>query len=298
MTLEEAIVEVYEATDEQSDLDPYVSGTMSLTTTGATRIMGLLNRAQDAIATWKFPNGRRLRFRCLEDTAVVTMTVPTYNAVSDSTDGIVTFAGGFDGTGNAYAGWIALHDDSPYVIVGSNVDSITIAGPTLPVVTAADAVKLTKQYWSLKGDGADVTMPWRLIEVVEMYDIGNDMPLSVGLSRDRGAMTTLGAGDVGEWVNAQKGVRFDVAPDATVHFIVRGYRYPTAVAALSDAFEIPEAFHEAICEYAKYTANSRIGKIDNAAMAWARCEKLMFSLRTEDDIESDFLEGRMYVEGV
>jgi len=86
MTLEEALIEVYESTDEQSDLDIYNGGsTVDLSCRGSLRIQGLLQRAQDAVSVWKFPGGRRLRFRFMNDSVILAPTIQSFEANSGGT---------------------------------------------------------------------------------------------------------------------------------------------------------------------------------------------------------------------
>ena len=284
MTLEEALVEVYEATDEQSDLEIRSGGVVSLATTGSLRLQGLLKRAQNAIALWKFPGGRRLRFRFMHDSALV---APQVLAATFDSGG--SFPGNVAGliapvvTTNQLSGATLFVDDLPFPVVSNTSSSVTVAKTFADDPIDSDA-SFTWQKLTVAVAGKDI------IQVTGIYDIENEVQLERAGDKERFASGMLEKGLPASYLPVVGGLLFDVCPEESTYFKVYFQRYPIMPAALASSFELPEAFHDAVCEYAKYTANMRIGKSESAQMAWGRLQSLMASLRQEADLEEDSID--------
>lgn len=283
MTLEEALLEVYEATDEQSDLDIYDGASVSLTAAGSVRIRRLLDRAQNAIAVWKFPGGRRLRFRFMQDTLITATAPATYKADS---------GGSFPGssvllttavTNDLLRDAVALFADGSTMQVVTNVGgTVQMAGTVAADPADQDLVFMWQQLAVTPPAGK------RLIQVTGLYDVADGVELERAGDRDRMWGPTLAVPTAYRPVAG--GVLLDAVWNEARFYRVAYQRLPMMPTTLGGSFELPEAFHDAVVEYAKYTACMRIGKSESAQMAWSRVQMMLASLRQEADLEEDLVD--------
>lgn len=292
MTLSEALVEVYEGTDEQSDWDIYTGSAVDLTKTGSVRIARLLKAAQRAVAVWKFPDGRRLRFRCTTDELIA---APTVSA------NIVDSGGTYPGnTLPLVTPVVASALERKTLFVGDAADAYPVVSNTTNAAVVAikvesdpadEAIVISSQRW-------DLTMPTgkELIQVVGLWDIGEDHALLRAKDQERFDGGALELDRPTRYVPTATGVIFDVCPDeASIYYRVLFQRHPLMPTTADASFELPLAFHDAIVEHAKYSALMRIGKSESAQMAWARLQSIMASIRQEADLEEDFVDRSLEV---
>lgn len=284
MTLEEALIEVYEATDEQSDLNIYDgTGSVSMNMTGSKRIAELLRRAQNAISVWKFPSGRRLRFR-IGTKSIVKMATP------------IDFE--FAPLGPTTLQVVGAQDPAQL----PDISTIFIDGAAYPVLAWAGGIVTLAIPHGLTGT---IVAPWAtqyvdlgvndLIGVIGVYDTVDRFALGRGSDYDNFTDGAFAQGTPASYTPTASGFVLDVCPSDARTYIVRYQRYPKFPQALSDSFELPVSTHDAICEYAKYTANLRIGKSEAAQMAWSKTLSLLSSIRLEADMEEDFVEREVEV---
>lgn len=296
MTLGEAIVEVYESTDEQSDVDIGSKTAVDVSKSGSIKIMAYLKQAQDAISTWRRQDGRRLRFRSLVDEDLLRYSVveniiinsggtfPSYSAR------IVAAPGGGTIVASSLAGLSMFFADLSlvYPVVNNTSSVATLAKE----VSAAEGALIVGEEPVFSGQKWIPTLPnsKRLIQVVGVFDIDDEVQLERTSERDRFSSGMLKAGRPTKYIPIKGGVLFDICPEESIYYRVMYQRYPTMPTTIGQSFELPDQFHDPICEYAKYAMNMRIGKSENAMLALNRCNSIIMSLRLENDIEEDMIQ--------
>lgn len=297
MTLEEAILEVYTRTDEQSDLDPYVGGVVSLTAPGALLIRNALNQAQRVISTWKFPNGVRMRFRANRRESLVYSLYPSVTILGWDSNKTLTWAvaGAAD---SAYRfGVLELEISGTsyeYLILDSTATTCLIgAAPPSDPSGIVGNVRLSRYE-------PNVSPGWiadDYISPIEFLDISSRTILSRGQSRDSFSTSLLNSGSPSQWTIDGPFVVFNAAPQEQQYFLMRYYGYPAEVTSLTDSFALPEAFHEAIVQWACWWAYRRISENTSAYAQMRTLSDLMSILRTEADFDQDTDSGRLTYTG-
>jgi hypothetical protein len=298
MTFEDAIIEIYESSDEQSDLSPYTGSLVDLASEGAKRIRRAIVRAQDAIATWKLPNGHRVRFRELEDSALV--SIPVVGGDAQDLDDVnrVGIVPALRGDVTPYAGRVLrfTDDGSTYFIVASTLAALTVA-PALPANAGGRAFTIHTRSWIFNGLRANCALPWRLIETIDLTDTQTQRVLGLSTVPTRFSETMRSVDVPTTFVKSGNGIILDSAPiDARV-YVLRAMRYPNEPAELADELELPRAFHDAIVIHATHWALGRIGEGSRQIAVWNKLDRLMMTLRTQTDLETDYESGKMYPAG-
>lgn len=285
MTLEEALVEVYESTDEQSDLDIYSGGVVSLTTAGSVKIKAWLERAQNTISVWKFPGGRRLRFRFMQDTMLAATAPVTYKIDSGG-----TFPGStIDVISSPAISSDSLRDAVALFADGTLMEIVTNTGNALAMAGEV-ATDPADENLVIMSRSLVVTPPGskRLIQVTGVYDLEQDLVLERAGDRDR--LWTVELAQPSSYKPVPGGIMFDSVWNEAKFYRIAFQRWPVMPTTLAGTFEVPLALHDAVVEYAKYTANMRIGKTESAQMAWARVQSILASVRQEADLEEDLVD--------
>ena len=289
MTLGEALTEVYDTTDQQNDLDP-------TTAAGRTRVLGALTRAAAIVSTWKFPDGYRLRFRSLEARAFV-VTPWLTGIVQAHVPGSRTVELDAGAAAHDLQGWSL---DVP----GAGFKSLVVAqaGAVVTIADAPDAATvLVFQDYTLSraqvsfGTGVDeVVASPRPVEILGVYNVATKATLERGYGLERFRDTMADRGDPSVWVKFGHGFVLDLAPDEAKTYMVDYFHYPVMGVADNDELcALPEAFHEAIVQWARYWAFDRGGDVLASHEALSKLEKDLRCLRTEDDIGSDYADGRI-----
>lgn len=293
MTLEEAIVEVYTRTDEQSDLDPYVGGVVSLAAPGALLIRNALNQAQRVVSTWKFPNGIRIRFRANHKEALVYSSYPAVTILGWDLNKTLTWNVP-NATDNAYRlGVLELTIGGAsyeYLILESTATTCLIdAVPPSDPSGVVGNVRFTR---FIPNSTVGWTSP-HFITPIEFLDIKSRSLLTRGTSKDSFSSSLMNSGTPSQWNVDGPFVVFDAAPQEVRYYLMRYYGYPTEVVNLTDSFELPEAFHEAIVQWACWWAYRRISENTSAYAQMRTLSDLMILLRTETDFNQDTDPGRL-----
>lgn len=241
MTLDTAINQAWEALGEPSDLNP--------SKVGIDRLRDAANDAQDVLAMWVDNRGRRVRFRELE--AMVPFTTVVYSDTLTDVPAtakaikmpvsVLPSLGRFDR-------WILKIGDEARKVVtsvvsgGQNVLNIGEAFSTTPAGT--ETFTLSKVEYQFTGVDAIDTNGVRVVEVQRVFDPEQDSMLEEVGTRE--FLYAPGMGTPSTWRHANRGVQFDVAPDVERSYEMHVTRMPTLVDQLTDEFELPEAFCQAI----------------------------------------------------
>lgn len=292
MTLEEAIVEVYERTDEPSDLNPYTAGVIDIATEGAQKIQAALNQAQRVISTWKFADGRRIRFNCTRGECTVYSAYPSVTILG--WDGARTLTWAVAGAAaDAYRLGVLELNGSEYLILSSTAVSCVID----TVLTADPSGLIGNVRFSRYAP--NISTGWVAPEYInpfEFIDLSSKTAISRGTGKSTFTSGIMSAGAPSEWNLDGKFVVFNSAPQEVAYYLMRYNKYPTPCTALSDEFELPEAFHEAVVQWACWWSYRRAGENSSAYAQLRTLSDLMNVLRTEADFDQDGRSGRVTYE--
>jgi len=299
MTLGNAIREVWEMLGEPSDLNPTVNGSVSLTTAAAVRIAAALNDAQDAIATWILPSGRRLKFRCLEksisfEPKIVTGTLGVMSSdwkILELPPSLAT------STSGRFEGWFASVNG-----VHRRILRHTVVGGLAQIILDKaftedpTGLELTLRQRVLRfGSGVDdVQNASRPCEVLYVIDSETGQPVDREYAKNFLPALTAAVGVPGSFSKYGNGIVLDCAPETSRSYELYYVGYPVQASSLDEEFMLPEAFHQAIVLRATWWGFRRYSESTTAYATKRDFMELMQSLQTqidyEDNLESDRLE--------
>jgi hypothetical protein len=288
MTVEEAVKEVYEDSNEQDDMSPYVDGVFSVAAPGAVKLLQRFARGAKVISTWKFRNNQRVRFPILEAEEVVAAVVLAGVTAGETwPSATVELAAAHDGTDNAFQGWLFTMDDVDYAVLSSTATEIVL-NSEVPEPVDANYTLASREY--AYGAGvADWNLEHRPVDFISVYDLTNSAELLKADFSERFVDNFMSKGTPSQWVRTGRGVRFDVYPDAATAYSLRYVRYAEIGAeADDDICELPEAFHDPLCAWVKHGLLVRNGDFTAASQAWTEFETLMYGLRLQADLAQDY----------
>lgn len=297
MTLEEAIFEVYTRTDEQSDLDPYVGGVIELASSGAALIQRALNQAQRVISTWKFPNGTRIRFRVNQREALVHTLYPSVTILAWDLNKTLTWNVPEAANNHYKFGVLELTiGGSKYEFLILNSTATTCLVDKVPVSDPSGIVGNIRfsRYEPNVSEGW--TMPF-LINPIEIFDVESRTLIPRGTAKDTFSTLIMNAGTPTQWNPDGSYIIFNSAPQEVRYLNIRYFGYPPELTQLTDTFYLPEAFHEAIVQWACWWAYRRISENASAYAQLRTLNDLMSTLRTEVDFDHDTDSGRLTYAG-
>lgn len=267
MTYEEIAWMAWEMLGEPTDLNPDAVpvNVNSPYATNEERWIFMLNRAQDAIATFKSGNGRMFRYK--NDSTLVAFELPqldkTLTAAAAVGARTLQFASTAEGD-NFYAGWVVCADENnpenAYRVLGSddNATNITLYldYPVRRGFANGATLKMANTNVNLRGNDLSGTpQAERVFEVLDtkvvMFDEDNASesttvqlnPLPrVGLNQ-----LTDYFGVPGYWNRQGNTLRLDrVNPIDTTYVYVDIKRMPTERTLFTEEPDIPEQFHYAM----------------------------------------------------
>jgi hypothetical protein len=294
MTAQEAIIEVYEAIGEPSDLPIYdAGGAFSIVAEGSIRILAALNRAQDYVSTYRVRGVKPKYFRCMEGAATFEpVTVSGTLGAQTSPYKTILLPAAFDASATGrFDGW--TYDDGVevrrvlrHVNVGG-VSSIVL-DKALPATPEARVVTLRQTKFRL-GSGVDeVAVGRNVLDVIRLFDLETNGELE--RVEDSVSISTLvaGVGTPGSYIKQRQGFTFDIAADDARSFEVHFYAYPAEVVAAADEFALPEAFHTPIVLWASWWGFRRYMETTQAYATKRDFQDMMATLVDEVDAEDLF----------
>lgn len=303
MTLQEGILDVYEGSNEQDDLSPYVDGAFAVDAPGALRLREALARGAKVLSTWKFPGSNvRVRFPFLESEAIVETEVlegvtpqatwPAQNIALDPEHAGLA-------PDNGLAGRLFVMDSTSYQVIASTggaapyvrLDRSIAAAPTDATYT------LAKRDYAISGANPDWVIEPEPFALVGLFDIVNGAELALAGPRERYRSSAYEAGTPSAFTRFRKGLRLNVYPDEALSYTVAYWRYAQIGQAADDSLcELPDAYHDALVAWARWWALKRDGDFVAAEKEWSSLLALMSALRTSEDVTGDFDEQIMYIE--
>lgn len=272
-----------------------------------------LNDAQSDIATWKFSDGRQLRFRSLEDYTSFDSQVSSFT-IDSITGNIVAWT---DATATTttdfYKGrMIYQAATNTYALV---MRSYTSGATNYFVVAAAGSLAAgaatiaKREYTFINTDftTVPVTMngiPWdydngRPLEIINVIDSAASTELEVlgNLTHQLDMSPTVGT-PASVYKTPAVGFRFDTWPDASKSYLVQFYRSPRRVQyidALTTEPELPEHFHRAIWLWMTWWGLRREELSSDCYSAKKDLEDFLKRKRTEEDFGDSKQLGQVKV---
>lgn len=281
-TAEQICDELWELLGEPSDLDPD-------TAAGWAKLLRWANEGQRGIASYKFPDGRLIRFPCLQAVkyfnavfhtgtlvggAAASGSTPAYAqfdvadtsiGVTDEqyTEWIIEITGG---TGSGQTRLITSYNG------GSKIAYVNEDWTTAPDSTST--YQVSKRWYQIVGSGSALASENIVINPVNtftdllgVWDASGKTYLERSPARSDIFLDTIDqAGEPTSYYFRGNRIVFNYAPDEVQTFRLEYYRQPVEMTATTDYPEIPDAWHQAIALAARWFGFCRA---QESAMAYS-----------------------------
>jgi len=298
----DAILELWRRLGEPSDFNPGPCTTVAGIAAAGLPIRDALNQAQDVVASWKDAMGRRIRFRCLEDSFFfdsVIVPVDAFPAQSGGTSWkVLTLPATLtSGISNRFANWTLLFSDGrSFRVTQSNATTLTLAVAATTTTVAGLVATLSKRVYEINTGTTDaISYLRRKLELDEVIDLTQQVQLELAAD-DEHFVATAGTVSVpGLWSKRGGKIEFATAPTDVRSYEVRLTRYPRQCIGVDDNYELPDAFQQAMLLRGEWWGN---GMLQEPQMAYAKKRdlvELMMQLRDEMDFESDHTQDSFRV---
>lgn len=263
MTVQEILTDVFEQIGEPSNYLPYttpgVPSTFDITLVGSQRLLGWLNRAQQAVSNWKFRDGRILRLRNLFSRAYFQTYVYTGTADAGD-DGEITFPVGASAVDDTYNGWLVEITDGTGVgqvrliidYVGSTlVATVHKDWDTNPDDTSVFLVhkSFEKFVLSTAADAAyhiPLSAVSELCAVMKVRDLEDQFDLTPSERTNVFTSQIFNSGNPTVYREYGNELHFDVAVDTVRSYELLYVKYPTALSTAAQVPEMPIPLHDAL----------------------------------------------------
>lgn len=265
MTVQDMCIDIWEQLGEPTDLQPGTLDaagdlTFDISSDGAVKLLGWINRAITAICTWEDPKtNERIRFPSLDETyyfqgyeltgtgaggsSSTIVLAATASSTDDYYNGMVVEI--TSGTGSGQERFIVDYDGATQTAtVNRNFD-------TTPDATSVYAINKDFYLFRESGDSDAsenivVRSKYKTIAPLAVRDLETRTELSYKERTD----SFIGQRDVNGiptiWYWEGNGIRFNVAPEDTRWYEVDVRIVPADLSAASDETELPDNFDEAI----------------------------------------------------
>lgn len=313
MTLQEMVVQVYEALGEPSDLNIYDTDgtTVLVTSSGWLKLVDAINTGCLQLSTWKWPNGRHIRMRFTEDTAVLEVNHQTkVVAVGGWTSPTLTVTVS-DSTTNLHVGKLAVGGTSGatgYVLYSSGVtlyltkvSGTFVAGETVTLYQREFMFTAGTDPRSLVGIPYTATNGVPL-DIVALQDIVNGQPLEETSKRERWLSPDSTVGTPTAFYRIPLGIVFDTWPTDGLTYVVRYMRGPRKLGYTETTAEpeLPSQFHYGLVLFGIWWGLRRAQESNDAYAVKKDLEEFMLRTRTENDFQDDLVSGqvKLYPDGL
>lgn len=303
MTVQDAIIEVYEALGEPSNLNPYTSGVFDLTKDESQKILKWLNRGQHVVMNYKFPNGRRVTFRAnegkvlfrsrvveLDVLAATSTTIQLDNSgdtLHSAADSAVDMLNNWvikvtNGTGEGQTRYIVDYNNSTWDA------TVSEAWDTTPDATSTVEVSKAAQFFRSSSDfDVDFNIPVArndLYTVLKITDINSRRPLGVVDRTENFPGNWVSRGQPSAYYVYDDRIEFDKAPDEERWYLIEYRKVANEVSAATDEFFVPPPWDEAIVLWAMQRGYRLAQESDDAYATKRDFEDFM--LKTQEEAES------------
>jgi hypothetical protein len=284
MTVEEMVVEVWEMLGKPSDLTPYsnppTNSTFEITSDGAVRILGWINRGYRAVLNWKLPDGTHIDFPSKRAVAFFTIDVPTGTATTASSYTITLDEAALATSDDYFNGWIikiTSGTGSGQVRLITDFDTVTqLATVSKTWDTTPDNTSVYEIYQPFveilatghaRAAEAIVIDPVNTFIAPEMlHDVTNMRSLPKGSNTWSNIQNRLAYGQPSQYFWDQSRLWFDRAVDEQITYEIEYIRQPTDLTLSTDEPEIPEPWHTPIVYWALHEG---LRRAQESGEAWA-----------------------------
>jgi hypothetical protein len=257
MTVQQMIIEVYENSTQNSELDPYTAGAFDITSNGAVKCLGYLNRAYEFVCSYKEQNGRPLRFEELKGISRFQLDLEEGTCQAGSTTADIVLAATASAVDDYYNGWVVYLDDGTnvgeYRVIVDYVGTTTTATVNRAWTTApADdtTYDLYKNFYSL--NAMNISPQERVFGILKCWDLHQRAEVWYG-SRDAEYIQNLETAQVPtEYVFKRDQLIFNYPYNEARWYEVEYYTLPDELGDPDGSPVIPEGFHQAMIFYANY----------------------------------------------
>lgn len=302
MTVGQMIAEVYNELGESSDCDPYTNGVLDPGSAGYQRILNWINAGLMHVATYKFTNGRQLRFRELSRTQNLKSQVTTTTVVLASGGGTaltVGLASYF--VDHLYENWVLEDADGNFYQVMSSLLNPGYPAPTLALDleldtnflgTVGDTLTLRRREYSIRTTLGpyDWTFDTAPLEIHRVWDNKQGLELTAVSDETTLYDTRKTVGDPTQFALFGQSIKFDVAPEDARWFSVSYFGMPPTLAAVADVPSLPVQFHEGIKLWALHLGFRQKEELDDAWKMAQNFTTFMATTRSTMDLEDARLD--------
>lgn len=310
MTLQEIVVEIFEALGEPSELDFWTdrdSQTVNTSHLGWKKIVDVVNDGCLALSMWKWPNGRQVRFRHLEDTAYMTME-PLSGTVSGIAGNSMVISGLPAGS-NLQVGKLVVGSTSGATgtILWSNGTSVVLTNVDGAFVNGETATVYQREFRFVPvSSGYDPTtvggIPYfaangKPLEVSQVISVTDGSKLAETFKDSRFLYADVSVGVPTSMYRIAGGFAVDVWPEKGLAYIVRYLRGPKQLGYTDIAVEpeVPVQFHRGLVLYGIWWGLRRAQESADAYATKRDLEDFMQRTRTEFDIHDDLSNHQAFM---
>jgi len=313
MTILNIVKEIFESLGEPSDLDFWNSTRTAANTSSVAwkRLVDVVNEGCLALSSWKWPNGRQIRMRHVEDVVYLKMN-PVEGVCSGVLPSSLEMAGLADGT-NLQAGKLLVGEESGAtgIVLWSSGTTLMLTGVEGSFVEGEKG-KLYQREWKfetvtagydpetvtgipvLAGKGAP-------IDVIGVYDVESGTALGETERQERYVSVGRNVVAPSSIQRIPRGFVLDTWPSEGMVVAVRFTRGP-GVLGYTDTEaepELPPQFHWGLVLWGKWWGLQRSLETNDAYAVRKDLESFMSQTRTEYDFQDEFVTGQMkaYPEG-
>jgi hypothetical protein len=304
VNVQDAIVDTYEMLGEPSDLNPYSSGTFDVSSDGAQKILGWLNRAYRVIATWRYGNGTYARFPAFHKELFFQSQVVSGTAAGGGNTTITLATGAGDdryngwlvkitsGTGSGQVRMIVDYDGSGFQA------TVHKAWDTNPDATSeyelySRTMKFLDSSETNVGEHIALDPKDEIYTVLKVTDLTNLRNIPQGGRTYNYEQYLLSSGRPESYIWQSNSIIWNVASDEERWYRLEYLRTPADLSAADDEFEIPEPFANAIWMWAVWFGLKRNQEPDQAYAMRRDLEGLMDRARKTEEAMLDRSEAFM-----
>ena len=313
MTILNIVKEIFESLGEPSDLDFWNSTRTAANTSSVAwkRLVDVVNGGCLALSSWKWPNGRQIRMRHVEDVVYLKMN-PVEGVCSGVLPSSLEMAGLEDGT-NLQAGKLLVGEESGAtgIVLWSSGTTLMLTGVEGSFVEGEKG-KLYQREWKFETVTAGydpetvtgipvLTGKGAPIDVIGVYDVESGIALGETERQERYVSVGRNVVAPSSIQRIPRGFVLDTWPLEGAVVAVRFTRGP-GVLGYTDTEaepELPPQFHWGLVLWGKWWGLQRSLETNDAYAVRKDLESFMSQTRTEYDFQDEFVTGQMkaYPEG-
>jgi hypothetical protein len=315
MTAGEIAAQIWRNLGEPSDLDPYTGTAVDFTTAGGTILLRWINESYKRIVSWKFENGRQVRFASLEseayfETALLSGTAGVVNTAS--TNSVTLNSVGFtvSAEDDFYNGWVIEvtggTGSGQYRIIVDYSGASQTATLHKDWTTNPDATSTVELYkdfmefvastsskvqYNISLDPSQV-----LLASLKLSNLDSGSDLSYAERRESFASAyDAPSDDPGSYYTFGNKIFFDSPVNANVWFKLECMKIPTALAAIGDVPNIPAQWHWALVLATTWIGQMENGETGEAYATYRSLETFMARTKEESDMAFERADGQVEV---